>query len=342
MREYHHELGFIYILACMLTACTMRAGSLDPTNAPGPTMYTLAEIYKKIQSLDPNTQQLLSDSTVAVTAGYYSATNLTQVDLNLNAANIKAGISIFGVTGATAVVDTSSGTAMASDILAGKTAYVNGSLVIGTMALQTMTSSNNNMVAGYYASTNLTQVDTDLVAENIKTNVILFGITGTHANPSPYPSLVAKTGQTNSVQEGNDGTYQKGVAWPNPRFTIQADTNCVLDNLTGLIWARNANIAGIKSWSESITYCESLTYGGQSDWRLPNVNEMQSLTDRGQYNPSLPTGNPFVGVKNDLYWVSTFHPGLSTHAWIVSLDGGYAYVQTRTNGYYVWPVRGGQ
>jgi len=48
------------------------------------------------------------------------------------------------------------------------------------------------------------------------------------------------------------GTNQLGVAWPNPQFTVQSTNtigqpddriNCVLDNLTGLMWARNANLA---------------------------------------------------------------------------------------------------
>ena len=59
---------------------------------------------------------------------------------------------------------------------------------------------------------------------------------------------VQKTGQTTSYATDNDGTLKKGVAWPNPRFTIGTGTvfnttNCVTDNLTRLMWARNANLA---------------------------------------------------------------------------------------------------
>ena len=81
---------------------------------------------------------------------------------------------------------------------------------------------------------------------------------------------VPKTGQTTSYQTGDDGTYQKGVTWPSPRFTVQGNTNTVIDNLTGLVWARNANLGGAMTWSNAIVYCEGLTYGGHSDWRLPN------------------------------------------------------------------------
>jgi hypothetical protein len=40
-------------------------------------------------------------------------------------------------------------------------------------------------------------------------------------NPCPPngPSQVPKTGQTTSYATGDDGDLEKGVAWPNPRFT---------------------------------------------------------------------------------------------------------------------------
>jgi hypothetical protein len=61
------------------------------------------------------------------------------------------------------------------------------------------------------------------------------------------------------------------------RFTVQVNTNTVMDNLTGLVWARNANLGGTMTWSNALAYCESLTYGGHSDWRLPNRLELHSL-----------------------------------------------------------------
>ncbi|MBI5195097.1 MAG: hypothetical protein HZA10_02105, partial [Nitrospirae bacterium] len=39
---------------------------------------------------------------------------------------------------------------------------------------------------------------------------------------------------------GQDGEILSGVAWPNPRFSVNGD--CVTDNLTGLMWAKNANL----------------------------------------------------------------------------------------------------
>ncbi len=58
-------------------------------------------------------------------------------------------------------------------------------------------------------------------------------------NYAPVP----KTGQTTPYGAGDDGALQKGVAWPTPRFT-DSENGTVTDNLTGLIWLKNANAFG--------------------------------------------------------------------------------------------------
>jgi hypothetical protein len=128
---------------------------------------------------------------------------------------------------------------------------------------------------------------------------------------------VPKTGQTTSYATDDDGDYEKGVAWPNPRFTDNGD-NTVTDNLTGLMWTKDANLFGKKTWSDAITASENLILGpgcGYIDWRLPNANELSSLIHRGHYDPALPNtagtgwwseGDPFTNVQNN-YWSSTTH-----------------------------------
>lgn len=76
--------------------------------------------------------------TVTAPAGYYaSAATKTCSDANLVSGNIKSGVTIFGVSGATNVVDTTiaSGGASAGSIVNGYKAYVNGALVEGNASM---------------------------------------------------------------------------------------------------------------------------------------------------------------------------------------------------------------
>ena len=161
---------------------------------------------------------------------------------------------------------------------------------------------------------------------------------------------VPRTGQTISYGPRDDGALQKGVAWPNPRFTDNAN-GTVTDNLTGLIWLKNANVfGGQKDWATALTDCNTLAASGTltdgsvaGDWRLPNRRELFSLIDDSNYDLVLPTGHPFIDVKGD-YWSSTTLVPLAVadFAWVVNMSNGYVFTSSKSSALYVWPVRGGQ
>jgi hypothetical protein len=313
--------------------------------------------------------QTLSANGAAVPAGYYAATDLATVDPDLASGSIHAGVTIFGVAGKAEVVDTTSGDAAAAELLAGRTAWVDGVAVTGTMPTQTLSANGAAVPAGYYAATDLSTVDPDLASGSIHAGVTIFGVAGkaevvdttsgdaveadlaagaiawvdgVEITGTRTPAPVAKTGQTNTFGTGDDGDLELGVAWPNPRFTVLSDTNVVQDNLTGLMWARNANLDGTKDWAGALSYCQALDHGGYTDWRLPNVRELHSLIDLGRFNPALPTGHPFTGWVADDYWTSSMLADPSGDAWFMRLLDGYIDVSGTNAASYVWPVRGGQ
>ena len=122
--------------------------------------------------------QALAVSTDEVKTGVYGATWLSDVDTDLAAANIRSGYTIFGYDGAF----TSGATAAEGDIISGKTAGVNGAIITGTLAAQTLSPANDTVNEGVYAATTLSAVDVDLAAGNIAVSTIIFGITGTYTN----------------------------------------------------------------------------------------------------------------------------------------------------------------
>ena len=48
---------------------------------------------------------------------------------------------------------------------------------------------------------------------------------------------------------GEDGEIQAGLAWPKPRFTDNGD-GTVTDNLTGLMWFKDGDCLGNKTWPD--------------------------------------------------------------------------------------------
>jgi hypothetical protein len=180
------------------------------------------------------------------------------------------------------------------------------------------------------------------------------------------PAPVAVTGQTLSFATGDDGALAKGVPFPSPRFTDNGD-GTVTDNLTGLIWLKDASCLGSHRWEDSgpvfpaldrvavlnagtISSCANYAAGTFTDWRLPNVKELLSLIDFGFSNPALPNaagtakwteGNAFSGVQSAGYWSSTTNAGNSAGAWLVDLNDGSANVGAKESDLLVWPVRGG-
>jgi hypothetical protein len=158
------------------------------------------------------------------------------------------------------------------------------------------------------------------------------------------------TGQTTSYATGDDGELQKGVSWPNPRFTDNGD-GTVTDNLTGLFWLKNANCFGVRTWDDALSDCNGLNSGGcgltdasvAGEWRLANRFELESLVDMSNVSPALPSGHPFVNVQSSSYWSSTTYvDSILNLAWYVFMFNGDVGSDGKRYQYYVWPVRGGQ
>lgn len=141
---------------------------------------------------------------------------------------------------------------------------------------------------------------------------------------------------------GQDGALRLGRPWPQPRFQAQGQT--VSDRLSGLVWARAADLGpGPVSWfeaSEVIGRLNELRLGGLSNWRLPNIEDLELLVDASAHHPALPAGHPFVGVAGQ-YWSATTSGFDPEWAMALYLDKGGVGVGMKKDAHYcVWAVSG--
>lgn len=135
---------------------------------------------------------------------------------------------------------------------------------------------------------------------------------------------------------GQDGEFRSGRSWPVPRFEVVGDA--VVDHLTRLVWLRNADLTGRPvSWSGALAAVAELNKrSGGSFWRLPNINELESLIDCSKHGPALAAGQPFQSIQEG-YWSSTSSMFEPDWAWALYLTKGAVGVgQKRGAHFSVW------
>ena len=141
------------------------------------------------------------------------------------------------------------------------------------------------------------------------------------------------------------------------RFTDNKD-GTVTDGLTGLVWMKNAGCFAPSNWSAALTFANQLASGscGLTDgstagqWRMPNVNELESLVDISRSNPALSAGNPFTNVANSYWSSSSYQASLGTSAMVIRFTDGRWINGTDAPPYNndkvasinsLWPVKSG-
>ena len=159
----------------------------------------------------------------------------------------------------------------------------------------------------------------------------------------------------------------------NPMSYTKLD-GMVKDNVTGLIWEAKTNMDGVQNyndphdadntytWYDSnpatnggyagtpgegtdtedfINALNSAHFGGYSDWRLPTINELDSIVNNDIYNPAINT-TYFPNTVSSDYWSSTTYAPNTFVAWGVYFGYGNDSPSAKDDSYYVRAVRGGQ
>ncbi len=168
-------------------------------------------------------------------------------------------------------------------------------------------------------------------------------------------NILPVTGNTVSKRDGDDAYYKKGVPFPTIRFKDNGN-GTITDNMTGLIWLKDAGTAGQHNWADALGRVDALNTANESgynDWRLPSVSELATLIHYGkEVAPALADwlmAEGFTNVKKDnnetdrysYYWTSTTNSCSAVQAYRVIIRNGSIVMNDKTTVMNVWLVRGG-
>ncbi|MCP3674362.1 MAG: DUF1566 domain-containing protein, partial [Gammaproteobacteria bacterium] len=139
---------------------------------------------------------------------------------------------------------------------------------------------------------------------------------------------------------------------PDSRFTTDSN-GTVTDNQTGLMWmscslgqdwdsdSSTCMETAIKyNWKEALGAAESTGFARYSDWRLPNVSELTSITEIACHSPAI-NESVFPTTGSSYYWSSSPYIELNSDAWVVSFSFGFSNIAFKYDNYQVRLVRAG-
>lgn len=164
---------------------------------------------------------------------------------------------------------------------------------------------------------------------------------------TPVSGKIPDTNQTKSytLTFGEDHDYTI-----NPSAYIDNGDDTIIDGVTGLIWRKQTDKELI--WSDALNYCNNLTLGGQTDWRLPSRTELITLLDYSRTDYQYPTIDTtyfpnanFSDALSAVYWSSTPNAANPSYAWALDFISGFFedfFSTNKFNTFYVRCVRGPQ
>jgi hypothetical protein len=156
----------------------------------------------------------------------------------------------------------------------------------------------------------------------------------------------------------HDGEVQNGLAGS---YTDNGD-GTITDERTGLMWEKLSDDGSIHdkdtlhTWSNAfavkIDGLNTMAFAGYADWRLPNVNELQSIVSYGAASPAVspPFNTACVPpctvltcscTRFDYHWSSTSYQNFPQHAWFVHFGDGGVSANSKSSTVPVRAVRGG-
>lgn len=283
-------------------------------------------------SMPNNGTVVLTPTTVnqAIAQGYHPGTGYVKGDANLVTSNIKSGVSIFGVSGKSSVVETTESVnpIAASTVRSGKVGYVNGSKITGSLAVQatsaqTITPGTSDQIkdAGIYDGAVTIKGDSNLQSSNILKGKSIFGIMGTLEEKLDFDDYLCNLPSNVYFSVGyikGEGLYAYNIYNPNKTLYLFDSSGNIIRTITNP--------------STNNTIFPSYVNKNYILWCGINGNYHATLTDKNgtiikeiiEYSSSYYMGGCMIGDKICLV-VSTYPSGRVTN---YDLNGNLLFSHT--------------
>ncbi len=161
---------------------------------------------------------------------------------------------------------------------------------------------------------------------------ILLFIVGISFGPFSFSQNYTKTirrlpdsGQTKSFTNtfGEDQDYASNMP-----FFIDHGNGTITDTITGLMWQKID--FGEISFENAVKYCDTLTLGGYTDWRLPSPLEGFSILNLQNTNPAINT-TFFPKSAAEYWWTNKLQYNDPSKVWVTNSGGGIGnHLKTET------------
>ncbi|PCI42820.1 MAG: hypothetical protein COB41_08685 [Proteobacteria bacterium] len=124
---------------------------------------------------------------------------------------------------------------------------------------------------------------------------------------------------------------------------------------TGLLWKQCSEglsgagcatgVVRLYNWQSALQAVQTFNaaggFAGFTDWRIPNIKELNSIVENQCSNPAI-NASIFPATVNSAYWSSSPYAGTATKVWLVNFGGGTDFTDIKSGNYPVRLVRGGQ
>ena len=108
----------------------------------------------------------------------------------------------------------------------------------------------------------------------------------------------------------------------------------IYDTSTSLLWQDSyANEEFALTYKQAKEYCQDLVIEEYKDFRIPTLNELQSIIDYKNYKPAIIKGFKYVG--NETYWSTTPYAHDYDYVWTVNFKKGARDVKAKHYDRYI-------